>query len=94
MMRKVLLFGAVFAALALLISPLVGASSDGDDGTTKKIRIHKVYTDCDEDEEDCEPLHHGAHRVVIAGDNHHAIHFAGGGHGSGRVDIWVSSSPI
>jgi membrane-associated protease RseP (regulator of RpoE activity) len=81
MMRTVSLLGAVLAALVLLVSPVVAATSDGDDGTTKKIRIHKVYTDCDEDEEDCEPLHHGAHRVVIAGDNHHAIHFAGGGHG-------------
>lgn len=53
MMRKVLLLGAVFAALALLISPLEGASSEQDSG---------------------------AHRVIIAGDGHHAIHFAGGGH--------------
>jgi hypothetical protein len=81
MMRKVFLFGAVFAALALLISPLAGASSDGEDGTTKKIRIHKVVTDCDENDEDCEALHLGEHRVIIAGDDRHTFHFAGGGHG-------------
>jgi membrane-associated protease RseP (regulator of RpoE activity) len=80
MMRTVSLSGAVLAALVLLVSPLVAATSDGEDATTKKIRIHKVYTDCDEDEEDCESLHQGAHRVIIAGDDHHAIHFAGGGH--------------
>jgi hypothetical protein len=78
MMRKLSLFGAVLATLVLLISPAAAGVADGEDGTTKKIRIHKVYTDCDEDEEDCEPLHHGAHRVVIAGDDHHTIHFAGG----------------
>ncbi len=79
MMRTVSLFGAVFAALVLLISPVVGATADGDDRTTKEILIHTAYTDCDEDEEDCEPLHLGAHRVVIAGDDHHAIHFGADG---------------
>jgi membrane-associated protease RseP (regulator of RpoE activity) len=80
MMRKISLFGVVFAALVLLVPPVVGATPNGEDGTTKKIRIHKVYTDCDENDEDCESRHQGDHQVVIAGDSHHMVHFAGGGH--------------
>lgn len=81
MMRRVSLFGAAFAALVLLIFSGAAATADGEDGTTKKVRIHKVYADCEEGDEDCKSLHHGAHHVVIAGDDHRFVHFAGGGLG-------------